>query len=77
MQVGRDTANFMITELNGRIYARLGKQAPNPLTPLGAGVFGANFDDKLRVTFIVENGKVIKLTLLQNGVTLVGMRKAE
>ena len=74
MRIANTVVNFTITDRNGQIFAQLGKQVANPLTPLGSDVFGANFDDKLRITFTVANGKAMKLTLLQNGATLEGER---
>ncbi|MEP6766055.1 MAG: serine hydrolase [Gemmatimonadaceae bacterium] len=75
MQMGSAVVDFAITDRNEQIFAQLGKQAPNSLVPLGDNVFGAGFDEKLRITFTVEKGQATKLTLLQNGMTLVGLRK--
>ena len=74
MRFGDAFVNFTITDGNGQIFAQLGKQVANPLTPLGNNVFGASFDDKLRITFTVENGHATSLTLLQSGATLQGQR---
>ena len=54
-------------------------QAPGqgkiPLRYLGNDTFGADFDPAVRLTFTIENGKAVRVRLLQGGGSIEGQRR--
>lgn len=50
-------------------------QGAIPLLHYGNNVFGASFDPSLRLTFVSENGVVVRLRLAQGGAILEGPRR--
>ena len=47
------------------------------LIPLGANVFGAEFDPTLRLSFALEHGRATGFTLVQGGVTMQAQRTGD
>jgi hypothetical protein len=63
---GRILAFKIFTE-EGALMGQAEGQPKVPLLYLGDNTFGADFDPTVRLSFVVENGKVVSGTLLQNG----------
>jgi CubicO group peptidase (beta-lactamase class C family) len=57
-----------------RLMGQAQGQGANPINYLGNYQFGVDFDPALRFTFTMENGKAIKVTLLQGGARVEGPR---
>ncbi len=75
MKLGANMADLTVSEKTGELYAQLAGQSPNQLIPYGNNVFGMGFDPALRLSFAVEKGKAAKVTLLQGGQVIEGLRK--
>jgi hypothetical protein len=75
LNLGERTIDFTVTAANGTLYGKFGGGNALPLIPYGHDVFGADFDETLRLTFIVENGRATRLTLAQNGGHAQGVRR--
>jgi CubicO group peptidase (beta-lactamase class C family) len=57
-----------------RLMAQAQGQPANEIRYLGNYAFGVAFDPALRFTFTIEAGKATKVTLLQGGATIEGLR---
>lgn len=69
------TRAFTFTVQDGELVAQLAGQGANKLFHTGNHAFGAEFDRTLRITFLVENGRAVKLVLEQAGQRFEGARK--
>lgn len=57
-----------------RLMAQAQGQEANEIRYLGNYTFGVGFDPALRFTFTLEGGRATKVTLLQGGATIEGLR---
>lgn len=57
-----------------RLMAQAQGQAANEIQYLGNYAFGVAFDPALRFTFTIDAGKATKMTLVQGGATMEGLR---
>jgi CubicO group peptidase (beta-lactamase class C family) len=73
--LGGPPKDFTIAIQGDRLTAQLAGQDAIPLIHLGNHTFGASFDGSLRVIFTMENGRAVKLTLVQGGGRFEGVRK--
>jgi CubicO group peptidase (beta-lactamase class C family) len=70
------TIVISVTLENGQLMAKAEGQAQGfPLVYGGNLQFGATFDPSLRLTFVSENGKIVKARLQQGGATMEGPRR--
>jgi D-alanyl-D-alanine carboxypeptidase len=67
--------DFTVAAAGDQLTGQLVGQAPNAMIYLGNHTFGADFDKALRIVFTVENGRSIKMTLMQGGQSFDGARK--
>ncbi|HKS06129.1 MAG TPA: serine hydrolase domain-containing protein [Gemmatimonadaceae bacterium] len=67
--------DFTFTVRDGELVAQLAGQGANKLFHVGNHAFGADFDRTLRITFVVENGRAVKLVLEQGGQRFEAPRK--
>jgi CubicO group peptidase (beta-lactamase class C family) len=67
--------DFTIADAGDHLTAQLTGQGAFPLLYLGSDTFGVTFDPNLRLTFTMQNGKAVKVTLLQGGGHFDGARK--
>jgi hypothetical protein len=67
--------DFTIAEDEGHLTAQLAGQIANPILFYGDDTFGMRFDPALRLIFEVEDGRAVRVVLLQNGGRYPGMRK--
>ena len=71
---GGQTLDFRVSVGPNGLIGQATGQGPNDMLWYGDHVFGAAFDKDLRITFIVVDGKVTGLTLLQGGATISATR---
>jgi hypothetical protein len=71
---GGQTLPIRIFVDSTRLMAQAQGQDAFPLKYLGNYVFGVDFDPALRLTFTMDKGKAIKVTLLQGGMEIEGHR---
>ncbi|HKI95240.1 MAG TPA: serine hydrolase domain-containing protein [Gemmatimonadales bacterium] len=71
---GGRAVRFTITDDGTALHAQLQGQDSFAMIPYGNDVFGAAFDQSLRMTFTVENGRATGFTLVQGGATIHARR---
>ena len=67
--------DFTVAEDSTHLTGQLAGQVAFPMIYLGNDTFGVSFDPNLRITFTVEKGRAVKMTLDQNGGHFEGSRK--
>jgi hypothetical protein len=66
---------FKIFAEEGSLMGQAENQNKVPLLYFGDNTFGAEFDHTVRLSFLVENGKVVSGKLLQRGATMNVIRR--
>ena len=61
---------FKIFAEEGALMGQAEEQPKVPLLYLGDNTFGADFDPSVRLSFVVDGGKVVSGKLLQRGATM-------
>lgn len=75
LEVGPGTLDLRIFGENGRLISQAAGQQRAPLRYQGDHVFVPDFDDSVRLTFDIEDGRATSVTLHQGGGTFTGRRK--
>ncbi len=75
MPLGPTPVPFVVAETPDGLSGQLEGQPSMPLLHYGSDVFGMAFDEELRLTFTIADGRAVKVTLQQGGRTIEGTRK--
>jgi hypothetical protein len=75
MALPSGTRDFTIAREEDHLTAQLAGQVATPILFYGDDTFGMRFDPAFRLIFEVEDGRAMKVVLLQGGGRDLGMRK--